>query len=266
MRWGRWVLVGVPLLAAAIISAGCGDSETTVRSGQPASRAAAVTAPPDAEIAAGFEKQRHALVREIELYGSIKDERVLAALRRVPRHEFVRAEYLDEAYENRPLPIGQGQTISQPLVVALMTEALQIRSGDRVLEVGTGSGYQAAVLAELGAEVYSVEIIASLAPWAQENLARAGYDGVQVRAADGYFGWEEHQPYAAIIVTAAPDHVPQSLVRQLAIGGHMVVPVGPPGFYQTLWLIERDADGVRSTNLGSVSFVPLTGEGLDEGG
>ncbi len=266
MRWGQWVPVAMSLFAAAIVSTGCGDGEPTVRSGQPASRAAAVMAPPDAGIAARFEKQRHALVREIELSGSVTDERVLAALRRVPRHEFVRAEYLDEAYENRPLPIGQGQTISQPLVVALMSEALRIESGDRVLEIGTGSGYQAAVLAELGAEVYSVEIIASLAPWAKENLARAGYGGVQVRAADGYFGWDEYQPYAAIIVTAAPDHVPQALVRQLEIGGRMVVPVGPPGFYQTLWLIERETDGVRSTNLGAVSFVPFTGEGGLEGG
>ena len=206
------------------------------------------------------------LVEELDETGFIKDQRVLDAIRRVPRHEFVLPEYLDEAYENRPLPIGEGQTISQPLVVGMMTEALQIQPGHRVLEIGTGSGYQAAVLADLGAEVYSVEIIPSLVERALENLARAGYPNVQLQLGDGYYGWDEHAPFDGIIVTAAPDRVPQTLVEQLRQGGRLVVPVGPPGFYQTLWVIERREDGLHKTSLGPVSFVPFTGAGVEEHG
>jgi protein-L-isoaspartate(D-aspartate) O-methyltransferase len=183
----------------------------------------------------------------------------LVAMRRTPRHQFVPQEYLDQAYADHPLPIGFGQTISQPYIVALMTEALQVEPGDRVLEIGTGSGYQAAVLSELGVEVYTVEIIPELAERAERDLQAAGYADVQVLAADGYFGWEEHAPYDAIIVTAAPDHLPQPLANQLKEGGRLVIPIGPIGAVQTLWLFEKVEDELQATNLGAVRFVPLTG-------
>jgi len=182
-------------------------------------------------------------------------------MRAVPRHEFVPAEFRDMAYGNHPLPIGYGQTISQPFVVALMTQAAGVSPEDRVLEIGTGSGYQAAVLAELVAHVYSMEIIGPLAESARATLEQQGYDNVTVRHDDGYFGWEEEAPFDAILVTAAPDHIPQPLVAQLAIGGHMVIPVGPVGGFQTLWLVTKEsADQVKTVDLGGVSFVPLTRE------
>jgi protein-L-isoaspartate(D-aspartate) O-methyltransferase len=156
------------------------------------------------------------------------------------------------------LPIGYGQTISQPYIVALMTEKLKVKRGDKVLEIGTGSGYQAAVLAHLGVEVYSVEIISELARAADERLRRLKY-AVQVKQGDGYFGWEEHAPYDAIIVTAAPDHVPQPLTRQLKDGGRLVIPIGPQGSWQTLWQFTRQGDDLTAVNLGGVAFVPLVG-------
>ena len=207
-----------------------------------------------------YAERRSKLMAEIRASDREISKPVLAAVERVDRHRFVRPENVNEAYENRPLPIGEGQTISQPLIVGMMTEALDISPGDRVLEIGTGSGYQAAVLAEMGAKVYSVEIIPALAGWSEENLRGAGYKGIEQRTDDGYFGWEDEAPFDGIIVTAAPDHVPQPLIRQLKVGGRMIVPVGPPGFYQTLWLIEQTADGVVAENLGLVRFVPLTGE------
>jgi protein-L-isoaspartate(D-aspartate) O-methyltransferase len=196
---------------------------------------------------------------QIEARG-VRDPVVLRAMRAVPRHEFVPPEFLGQAYEDHPLPIGFGQTISQPYIVALMSEALGLESGGRVLEVGTGSGYQAAVLAEMGMEVYTVEIIPELAEAAAARLEALGYADVAVDAADGYFGWAEHAPFDAIIVTAAPDHVPQPLVGQLAPGGRLVVPVGPPGAVQTLWQFTADPSGeLIARNLGEVLFVPLTG-------
>jgi protein-L-isoaspartate(D-aspartate) O-methyltransferase len=201
---------------------------------------------------------RERMVREqIEARG-VKDERLLAALLRVPRHELVPAEVRDYAYEDRPLPIGFGQTISQPYVVAYMTEQLRLSGHERVLEVGTGSGYQAAVLAELAKEVYTIEIVPELGERARADLARLGYKNVEVRVGDGYRGWPEHAPFDAIIVTAAPDHVPQPLVDQLAVGGRMVLPVGT--WEQELRLIERDAQGVRHEHLIDVRFVPMRGE------
>ncbi len=214
----------------------------------------------DGRDAGVYAERRSKLMSEIRASDREISEPVLAAVERVDRHRFVRPENVSEAYENRPLPIGEGQTISQPLIVAMMTEALGISPGDRVLEVGTGSGYQAAVLAEMGATVYSVEIIPPLAEWAEGNLRGAGYDEIKQRTDDGYFGWEDEAPFDGILVTAAPDHVPQPLIRQLKVGGRMIVPVGPPGFYQTLWQIERAEEGVVATNLGLVRFVPLTGE------
>ena len=181
---------------------------------------------------------------------------VLDAMDTVPRHEFVPEDYLDQAYEDHPLPIGYGQTISQPYIVALMTEKLKVKRGDKVLEIGTGSGYQAAVLAHLGVEMYSVEIIPELARAADERLKRLQY-AVQVKQGDGYFGWEEHAPYDAIIVTAAPDHVPQPLTKQLKEGGRLVIPVGPQGGWQTLWQFTRQGEELKAVNLGGVAFVPL---------
>jgi protein-L-isoaspartate(D-aspartate) O-methyltransferase len=169
-------------------------------------------------------------------------------------------DYVGMAYADRPLPIGYGQTISQPYIVAVMTELLKLKRGDRVLEVGTGSGYQAAVLAELTGEVYSVEIIEELHKSSTEVLKQHGYDKVKTKHADGYYGWEDHAPYDAIIVTAAPDHVPQPLVKQLKDGGRLVIPVGPPGWQQTLWLIEKQGEKVVSKSIMGVIFVPFTGE------
>jgi len=190
----------------------------------------------------------------------ITDQQVLDAMEHVPRHEFVPNEYQGQAYADHPLPIGHGQTISQPYIVALMTELLQLQPTDRVLEVGTGSGYQAAILGELVDEVYTVEIIEALATEASERLARLGYDNVHVLHADGYFGWAEHAPFDAIIVTAAPDHIPQPLVAQLKEGARMVIPVGPPGGYQTLWEISKEGGEIKKRNVTGVLFVPLTGE------
>ena len=187
-------------------------------------------------------------------------EAVITALRKVPRPLFVPESQRDKAWENRPLPIGHGQTISQPNVVALMTDLLQIEPGDRVLEVGTGSGYQAAILAEVGAEVYSIEIVEELARSARKRLRELGYGKVHLRTGDGYHGWPEAAPFDGIIVTAAASHVPPPLVRQLKPGGRMVIPVGGRFTLQYLMLVEKDAQGTVSTRqLLPVIFVPLTG-------
>ena len=193
----------------------------------------------------------------------VSDPRVLDAMRSVPRHEFVPPAERAHAYEDRPLPIGFGQTISQPYIVALMTECLKLRGGEKVLEVGTGSGYQAAVLARLAREVYTIEIVPELAKRAADDLARLGFANATVRAGDGYRGWPEHAPFDAIIVTAAPGHVPQPLVDQLAVGGRMVLPVGD--FYQELVLVTRDEKGVHQEHLLGVRFVPMTGEAQRRG-
>jgi protein-L-isoaspartate(D-aspartate) O-methyltransferase len=186
---------------------------------------------------------------------------VMKAMGAVPRHEFVPADLREHAYENRPLPIGHGQTISQPYIVALMTHLLGVERGDRVLEVGTGSGYQAAVLAELGVEVYTVEIIPELAREAAARLARLGYQGVAVENADGYFGWPAHAPFDGIVVTAAASHIPPELVAQLATGARLVIPVGGRFMTQQLTLVEKsDAGKIRTRQLLPVVFVPLTGE------
>ena len=184
----------------------------------------------------------------------IRDPRVLEAVGRVPRHRFVPLRDRDKAYNDGPLPIGHGQTISQPYIVALMTELVQPQANDRVLEVGTGCGYQAAVLAELVAEVYSIEIVQPLADEARQRLKDLGYTNIHVRCGDGYQGWAEHAPFQIILVTAAPDHVPQPLVQQLAPGGRMVIPVSP-GTAQELLFLEKLPDGqVRSKLQGSHSF------------
>ncbi len=189
----------------------------------------------------------------------LKDQKVLEVMEKVPRHEFVLPKYLEEAYADHPLPIGYGQTISQPYIVALMTQLLDLKRDEKVLEIGTGSGYQAAVLAEITDEVYTIEIIPELAESAKERLERLGYTKIHTLNADGYYGWEEYAPFDAIIVTAAPDHIPSPLIKQLKDGGRMVIPVGPPGFFQTLWHIEKRGEQVVSRSIGGVTFVPLTG-------
>jgi len=188
----------------------------------------------------------------------VLDEAVMSAMARVPRHEFVPPEAVASAYLNRPLPIGHGQTISQPFIVALMTDLLRITPGRKVLEVGTGSGYQAAVLAEMKAEVYSMELIPELAQSAARTLARLGYTNARVKAGDGYAGWPEHAPFEAIVVTAAPEEVPPALLEQLAPGGRMVIPVGPRHDVQHLLVIDKQADGRTVTRKSlPVRFVPL---------
>jgi len=189
----------------------------------------------------------------------IHEERVLAAMAKVPREEFVPPNSRAQSYEDGPLQIGQGQTISQPYIVAFMTEQLQPKRKDRVLEIGTGSGYQAAVLAELAGEVYSIEIIEPLAKTAEATLRRLGYKNVQVKAGDGYEGWPEHAPFDAITVTCAPDHVPQPLIDQLKEGGRMIIPVGGCGD-QELYLLEKKNGQLQRRAVLPVRFVPMTGE------
>ena len=204
------------------------------------------------------------VAKTIEARG-VSDPRVLHAMRTVPRHCFVPPEYLDHAYEDHPLPIGFGQTISQPYIVAWMTELLQLNPGERVLEIGTGSGYQAAVLAELDeVEVFTMEIVPQLAEAAAARLQSLGYTDVQVRQGDGYYGWPEHAPFDAIIVTAAPDHLPQPLAEQLAEGGRLVIPIGPPGGWQDLWCFTKVNAELQAKNLGGVIFVPFTGGGVQQ--
>ena len=215
-----------------------------------------------------WEPQRRRMVEEIVALArearaatgrATLSERVLAAMAKVPRHELVPAEQKAVAYANRPLPIGLGQTISQPFIVALMTDLMEVKPGDRVLEIGTGSGYQAAVLAELAATVYTIEIVEPLAREAAGRLNQLGYRNVVAKVGDGYQGWPEHAPFDAIMVTAAPREVPQPLIEQLKPGGRLVVPIGGQAAGQALLLIEKKTDGtVMRRNILAVSFVPLT--------
>ncbi|WP_243382516.1 protein-L-isoaspartate(D-aspartate) O-methyltransferase [Geothrix alkalitolerans] len=200
---------------------------------------------------------RMRMVREQIVARGVADPRVLEAMGRVPRHEFVPAAQRGQAYEDWPLPIGYGQTISQPYIVAFMTAALAPRPGDRVLEIGTGSGYQAAVLAGLVAEVYTMEIVEPLAQRAEADLKRLGYTNVKVRAGDGHLGWPEAAPFDAIIVTCAPEDVPQPLVDQLKVGGRMIIPVGSQWGAQELYLLRKTATGLRRQGVLPVRFVPM---------
>jgi len=247
MRLGI-LLATCGLLAASSLLTACVEASTS--------------SPTFAPLAADpFTAAREELVESGIIAWGVEDPAVLQAMRTVPRHRFVPPEYWDQAYKNHPLPIGFGQTISQPYIVALMTEALGLEIGDRVLEIGTGSGYQAAVLAELGMEVYSIEIVGPLAESAANVLEELGYTKLNLKHGDGYFGWEEAAPFDAIIATAAPDHVPQPLLRQLKLGGILVIPVGPVGGFQELWSIRRTAEDVyENKSLGGVTFVPLVRE------
>ena len=212
-----------------------------------------------------FTTKREAMVSETIENRGITDTNVLKAMRAVPRHEFVPEDYRDFAYLDNALPIGYGQTISQPYIVAWMTELLELEPGEKVLEIGTGSGYQAAVLAELGdIEVYSIEIVPELASSASKRLEELGYTQVKIMQGDGYFGWPEYAPFDAIIVTAAPDHLPAPLAGQLIEGGRLVIPIGPPGGYQTLWKFVKTKQEITAYSMGGVSFVPFTGEGIED--
>jgi len=205
------------------------------------------------------QRARDAMVRVIRGY-ALRDKAVLAAMAAVPRHEFVLRRYLDLAYADRPLPIGYGQTISQPYIVAEMTRMLELKPASRVLEIGTGSGYQAAVLAHFTRHVYSIEIVKPLAKSGKARLKRLGYTVVEARAGDGYHGWPEKGPFDAIIVTCAAGRIPPPLVRQLAPGGRMVIPVGRPFSAQWLTLVTKRLDGSIRTKTGmGVRFVPMTG-------
>jgi len=237
--WGLAVCVVV----AAAGLCGC-------RTAPQPSREDVVRPPPDVRL-------RRLMVRTQIRGRGVKDERVLAAMEAVPRAEFVPAAQRPHAYEDRPLPIGEDQTISQPYIVALMTELLAVKEGDRVLEIGTGSGYQAAVLAELTPHVYTIEIIPTLAERAEETLRRLGYDTVEVMAGDGYLGWPEHAPFDGIIVTCAPEEVPEPLKEQLREGGRMVIPVGPQWTHQTLYVLTKKGEALEQKAVIPVRFVPM---------
>ncbi len=206
-----------------------------------------------------FITARKRMVREQLLSRDITNARVLAVMGQVPRHEFVPEKLRSQAYDDRPLPIGHDQTISQPYIVAFMTERLEPRRTDRVLEIGTGSGYQAAVLSKLVAEVYTIEIVEALAQRAGSDLKRLGYTNVNVRAGDGYKGWPEAAPFDAVMVTCAPEKVPQPLIEQLKDGGRMIIPVGPI-WNQELILLRKQGERLEKRGVLPVRFVPMTGE------
>jgi protein-L-isoaspartate(D-aspartate) O-methyltransferase len=228
------------LIIVALAAAGCGQK-----------------AAPVADVAA----KRQQMVQQQLMARGIHEERVLAAMAKVPREEFIPPSLRAESYEDGPLQIGHGQTISQPYIVAFMTEQLRPKPSDRVLEIGTGSGYQAAILAELVAEIYTIEIIEPLAKTAEATLRRLGYKNVHVKAGDGYKGWPEHAPFDAITVTCAPDHVPQPLIDQLKEGGRMIIPVGEFG-NQELYLLEKKNGELQRRAVLPVRFVPMTGEAM----
>ncbi|MBM4350017.1 MAG: protein-L-isoaspartate(D-aspartate) O-methyltransferase [Deltaproteobacteria bacterium] len=229
-----------------VFSAGCGGDR---RSSKPDS-------------GRGFKVMREKMV-ETQIKGrGVKNERVLSAMLKVERHRFVPKEYESQAYADQPLPIGEGQTISQPYIVALMTELLDLKGEETVLEVGTGSGYQAAILAELAKEVYTIEIVEPLASSSKALLFELGYRNIQVKAGDGYLGWPDVAPFDAIIVTCAPDHIPKPLLEQLKEGGRLVVPVGTHS--QELKRIVKISGKIETTDVIPVIFVPMTGEGVKQ--
>lgn len=231
--------VEVPALFLGLLLAACSDAKP----------------PPTANTT---EQRARMVERQIEARG-ISDPATLAAMRAVPRHEFLPMRLREEAYGDYPLPIGHGQTISQPYIVAFMTEAIRPQPGEKILEIGAGSGYQAAVLAQMGAEVYTIEIVEPLAEMARQTLDRLGYKNAHVRHGDGYRGWPEHAPFDAIIVTCAPDKIPPALVAQLKDGGRMIIPVGG-GMEQELVLLRKQSERIGKQSVLPVRFVPMTGE------
>lgn len=207
--------------------------------------------------------KRWNMVEKQVISRGIQNSKVIQAMLKVPRHKFVPEDLRDSAYNDSPLPIGMEQTISQPYIVALMTELLNPKGGEKILEVGTGSGYQTAVIAETGCEVYTVEILEPIAEKAKQILKALGYENIHFKIGDGYRGWEEHAPFDAIIVTAAPDHIPQPLINQLKVKGRMIIPVG--ALYQDLLLIRKTEKGVDMKTVTPVRFVPMTGEAKNSG-
>src|SRR5262245_37875874 len=240
---GRTMILRLVLGVALCIGCGAEKSATTTQAGDK------------------YAAARQRMVKT-QLEGQdITDQRVLESMGKVPRERFVMSGWEDRAYEDTALPIAEGQTISQPCVVALMTQLAEVKPGDRVLDIGTGSGYQAAVLAEMGASVWSIEIVPKLAEAATKRLAGMKYETVQVRCGDGYRGWAEHAPFAAIILAAAAPEIPKPLVEQLAVGGRLVMPVGEEGGTQELVVITKRKDGsVERKSVALVAFVPMTGE------
>ena len=242
----RRTVLGAVFCAAGLAAFGCGKKQ------EETPRVSSGAADSDA-------KARARMVETQIAARGVRDPRVLAAMRKVPRHLFVDPSARSQAYEDHPVPIGNNQTISQPYIVALMTELLELPPKGRVLEIGTGSGYQSAVLAEIASEVYSIEILPELARAAGNKLKELGYTNVEVREGDGYRGWSEHAPFDGILVTAAPERIPQPLLDQLAVGGRMVIPVG--GFFQELKVFTKEKDGhVSEKDIIPVRFVPMTGE------
>jgi len=218
------------------------------------------TGSPASAAADGYGEKRQRMVEKDLKARGIKDPKVLEAMGKIPRQLFVEESLRDEAYADHPLPIGEGQTISQPYVVALMTEAIRLKPGDRVLEIGTGSGYQAAVLAELVKDVYTVEIRKGLAETAAKHLADLGYKNVQAKYGDGYFGWEEYAPFDVIMITASANHIPPPLIKQLREGGRLILPLGSTLFHQTLTLVTKEKGDLKMEQREAVVFVPLIGE------
>jgi len=207
-----------------------------------------------------YSEQRLQMVNDQLISRGISDSNIIEAMLKVPRHRFVSEHLINHAYKDCPLPIGMGQTISQPYIVAYMTELLNLKKGDKVLEIGTGSGYQTAILAEIGCEVYSIEIVEELASRAQEILDNLGYENIHFKKGDGYIGWKEHSPYDAIIVTAAPPEIPEPLTQQIQASGEMVIPVGD--YFQELILLKKTKNGLKEKRVTPVRFVPMTGEAL----
>jgi protein-L-isoaspartate(D-aspartate) O-methyltransferase len=251
------------ILTLLIALTGCETPTPTPTTEAPVDAAATSIPLPTPDPDDLYAKRRHAMVENTIITRGVTETVVIEAMLATPRHHFVPDDLVAQAYADHPLPIGYGQTISQPFIVAWMTALLDLQDGEKVLEIGTGSGYQAAVLAELDLdlEIYSIEIVPELAERAGEQLEAAGYEDVHVKQGDGYYGWPEHAPFDAIIVTAAPDHLPQPLADQLTADGRLVIPIGPPGGYQTLWRFTKAEGELTAENLGGVAFVPLTGVG-----
>ena len=259
MFCARIIRASLVLIAILGLLAACSSTAETLSNRL--SSPPVLTASPDVD---PYIQARLKMVEATIQARGVSNPDVLQAMRTVPRHMFVPSDMIGLAYGDHPLAIGFGQTISQPYIVAWMTELLGLSPGEKVLEIGTGSGYQAAVLAELGGlEVYSIEIVPQLAETAAARLKDLGYSQVRLKQGDGYYGWAEYAPYDAIIVTAAPDHLPAPLAAQLKEGGRLVIPIGPPGAYQNLWKFINENGTLTAYNMGGVSFVPFTGEGID---
>jgi protein-L-isoaspartate(D-aspartate) O-methyltransferase len=207
-----------------------------------------------------FDLMRNMMIEEQLIPRGISDKRVLEAFRKIPRHEFVSKDFSQSAYNDYPLPIGENQTISQPYMVALMTQSLNLKGNEKILEIGTGSGYQAVVLAEITKEVYTVERFKYLADTAADVFKRLGYKNIKTRVGDGTLGWEEFAPYDGIIVTAGAPGIPESLLKQLKDGGRMLIPIGSGGFGQTLMLVEKVGKNIRTSEICGCMFVPLVGK------